>query len=53
MLLTLIKEKVLAINGMENQPVKEIDFKLRTSEHIDAINRFKLFKCWLGLGAGL
>lgn len=28
----------VAINGMENQPVKEIDFTLRTQEHIDAIN---------------
>lgn len=28
----------VAINGMENQAVKEIDFTLRTQEHIDAIN---------------
>lgn len=28
----------VAINGMEGQPVKEIDFSLRTQEHIDAIN---------------
>lgn len=28
----------VAINGMEGQPIKEIDFSLRTQEHIDAIN---------------
>ena len=28
----------VAIQGMENQPVKEIDFSLRTQEHIDSIN---------------
>lgn len=28
----------VAINGMEGQPVKEIDFSLRTQEHIDSIN---------------
>ena len=28
----------VGINGMEGQPVKEIDFSLRTQEHIDAIN---------------
>ena len=28
----------VAINGMEGQPVKEIDFTLRTQEYIDAIN---------------
>ncbi len=27
-----------AISGMENQPAKEIDFKLRSEEHINAIN---------------
>src|SRR5690606_23505680 len=42
-----------AINGMENQPVKEIDFKLRTSEHIDAINAdLNYLSAGLGLGAG-
>ncbi len=48
------KNKVfLAINGMENQPVKEIDFKLRTSEHIDAINAdLNYLSAGLGLGAG-
>lgn len=28
----------VGINGMEGQPVKEIDFSLRHSEHIDSIN---------------
>lgn len=28
----------VGINGMEGQPVKEIDFSLRTQEHIEAIN---------------
>lgn len=28
----------VGINGMEGQPVKEIDFSLRTQEHIDSIN---------------
>ena len=28
----------VGINGMEGQPVKDIDFTLRTQEHIDAIN---------------
>lgn len=28
----------VGINGMEGQPVKEIDFKLRTQDHIDGIN---------------
>lgn len=28
----------VSINGMEQQPIKEIDFTLRTQEHIDAIN---------------
>ena len=28
----------VGINGMEGQPVKEIDFSLRTKEHIEAIN---------------
>lgn len=31
-------EAYIGINGMEGQPVKEIDFSLRTQEHIDAIN---------------
>lgn len=28
----------VAVEGMEKQPAKEIDFKLRASEHIEAIN---------------
>lgn len=40
----------VAINGMENQPVKEIDFTLRTQEHIDAINADLN---WLSSGLGL
>ena len=31
-------EAYIGINGMEGQPVKEIDFTLRTQDHIDAIN---------------
>lgn len=31
-------EVYVAIDGMENQPVKDIDFKLRYQEHIDSIN---------------
>ncbi len=31
-------EAYVGINGMEDQPVKEIDFKLRAQEHIDGIN---------------
>ena len=31
-------EVYVAIIGMENQPVKEIDFKLRYEEHINSIN---------------
>lgn len=31
-------EVYVAIDGMENQPVKEIDFELRYQEHIDSIN---------------
>lgn len=31
-------EAYVGINGMENQPVKEIDFNLRAQEHIDGIN---------------
>ena len=28
----------VGVNGMENQPAKEVDFTLRHSEHIDSIN---------------
>lgn len=31
-------EVYVAVEGMENQPAKEIDFTLRTKDHIDAIN---------------
>ena len=31
-------EAFVGVNGMENQPVKDIDMSLRTQEHIDAIN---------------
>ena len=40
----------VAINGMEGQPVKEIDFSLRTAEHIDSINAELN---WLSSNAGL
>lgn len=40
----------VAINGMEGQPVKEIDFSLRTTEHIDSINAELN---WLSSNAGL
>lgn len=29
----------VALNGMDEEPVKEINFELRTQEHIDAINQ--------------
>lgn len=45
------KDKVyVAINGMENQPVKEIDFTLRVQEHIEAINNELR---WLSASVGL
>lgn len=31
-------EAYVGINGMENQPVKDIDFNLRAEEHINSIN---------------
>jgi A118 family predicted phage portal protein len=41
----------VAINGMENQPVKEIDFSLRVQEHIEAINtELKWLSASVGLG---
>ncbi len=41
-----------AISGMENQPAKEIDFKLRTEEHINAINaELNWLSSNIGLGA--
>lgn len=40
-----------AINGMESQPVKEIDFTLRVQEHIEAINNeLKWLSASVGLG---
>ena len=32
-------EAYVGINGMEGQPVKEVDFSLRAQEHIDSINQ--------------
>ena len=32
-------EAYIGINGMEDQPVKDIDFSLRAQEHIDSINQ--------------
>lgn len=43
-------EVYVAISGMEEQPVKEIDFKLRYQEHIDSINAELDY---LSAGAGL
>lgn len=41
-----------AVSGNENQPVKEIDFSLRTQEHIDAINaELNWLSSELGLGS--
>ena len=41
-----------AISGMENQPAKEIDFKLRAEEHINAINaELNWLSSNIGLGA--
>ncbi len=40
----------VAIEGMEKQPAKEIDFTLRTQEHVDAINADLN---WLSSNAGL
>ena len=43
-------EAYIGINGMENQPIKEIDFSLRTQEHIDSINADL---SWLSANVGL
>lgn len=43
-------EAYVGINGMENQPVKDIDFSLRTQEHIDSIN---MDLNWLSSNIGL
>lgn len=43
----------VAVEGMEKQPAKEIDFKLRTAEHIDAINgELNWLSDNVGLGEG-
>ena len=43
-------EAYVGVNGMENQPVKDIDFSLRTQEHIDSIN---MDLNWLSANLGL
>ena len=44
-------EVYVAIEGMEKQPAKEIDFTLRTKDHIDAINaELNWLSSNLGLG---
>ncbi len=41
----------MAVGGMEQQPVKEIDFKLRADEHISAINAdLNYLSAGVGLG---
>ena len=41
----------MAINGMENQPIKEIDFSIRAEEHINAINiELNYLSAGVGLG---
>lgn len=43
----------VAIKGMENQPVKDIDFTLRTEQHINAINaELNYLSAGVGLGTG-
>lgn len=45
-------ETYVGVNGMENQPVKDIDFSLRAQEHIDSINAdLNWLSSNLGLGA--
>ena len=42
----------VGINGMEDQPTKEIDFNLRVTEHVDAINAdINYASANMGLGA--
>ena len=44
-------EVYVAIAGMENQPIKEIDFKLRYQEHINSINsQLNYISAGVGLG---
>lgn len=46
-------EAYVAISGMENQPVKDIDFSLRFKEHIDSINaELNYLSSFSGLGNG-
>ena len=41
----------MAINGMENQPIKEIDFNLRSEAHIQSINsELNYLSAGVGLG---
>lgn len=41
----------MAVSGMDNQPIKEIDFNLRTEAHIKAINAdLKYLSTGVGLG---
>ena len=41
----------VAMNGMENQPIKDISFDLRYKEHIDSINaELSWFSSGIGLG---
>lgn len=43
----------VAIKGMDNQPVKDIDFNLRVDEHINAINaELNYLSSGVGLGTG-
>lgn len=43
----------VAIGGMDSQPVKDINFNLRTQEHIDAINmELNYLSAGVGLGNG-
>ena len=46
-------EAYVAIKGMENQPVKDINFNLRVEEHINAINaELNYLSSGAGLGTG-
>lgn len=43
----------VAIEGMEDQPIKDIDFSLRTEQHINAINtELNYLSAGVGLGTG-
>lgn len=45
-------EVYVGINGMEGQPVKEVDFSLKTQEHVNAINAdLNWLSSNLGLGS--